>query len=94
MTTLLIWALRIVVLLIALRFILRLFARPAGRPSGRRYDRLERQGGTLVRDPQCGTYVVQNGAPSIGTGPATVYFCSTRCRDAYAEARRAAASGQ
>jgi hypothetical protein len=46
----------------------------------------ERAGGTLVRDPQCGTYVPTSRALRVGHGDSAVYFCSTTCRDAYAAA--------
>jgi YHS domain-containing protein len=45
---------------------------------------IERSGGTLVRDPQCGTYVMESRAIRLSTGGKTLYFCSTACRDAYA----------
>jgi uncharacterized protein len=44
---------------------------------------VERSGGTLVRDPQCGTYVPENRAIQVIAGDKTLYFCSTTCRDAY-----------
>ena len=40
-------------------------------------------GGTLVRDPQCGTYVPESRALRVQSGQQTLYFCSTACRDAY-----------
>ncbi len=43
----------------------------------------ERSGGTLVRDPQCGTYVPESSAVRVKAGDKTLYFCSTACRDAY-----------
>jgi uncharacterized protein len=46
----------------------------------------ERQGGRLVRDPQCGTYVPLSRALRVGSGDDARYFCSTDCRDAYAAA--------
>lgn len=87
--TLLLWIVRIIVLLILIRMVLRLlFPRgiPARRTTGA--GKLERSGGTLVRDPHCGTYVPQQGALSIGTGASAVYFCSAACRDAYAQSLR------
>jgi YHS domain-containing protein len=38
----------------------------------------------LQRDPVCGTYVVPSRALSSGTGEATRFFCSERCREAWA----------
>ena len=34
----------------------------------------------LVRDPVCGVYVVPTKALTSGTGEATQYFCSEKCR--------------
>lgn len=56
--------------------------RPASPPQ-------ERLGGTLVRDPQCGTYIPESRAVIVGTGTDRVTFCSTACRDAYLAARKA-----
>jgi len=38
----------------------------------------------LQRDPVCGTYVVPSRALTSGTGAATRFFCSERCREAWA----------
>jgi YHS domain-containing protein len=38
----------------------------------------------LQRDPVCGTYVVPSRALTSGTGSATRFFCSERCREAWA----------
>jgi hypothetical protein len=43
----------------------------------------ERPGGTLVRDPECGTYVLQAHAVRLKSGAETLFFCSPACRDAY-----------
>jgi YHS domain-containing protein len=43
----------------------------------------------LVRDPVCGTYVPRASAKVIGTGDATLYFCSDKCRDEYGKGRAA-----
>jgi uncharacterized protein len=37
----------------------------------------------MVRDPVCGTFVVQDRAVAIVDGRSRVYFCSTGCRDKY-----------
>ena len=34
----------------------------------------------LVRDPVCGVFVVPAKAVTAGSGPATKYFCSEKCR--------------
>jgi uncharacterized protein len=86
---LLAWIFRILLVLLMVRFVLRLFrARPAIPRSGRSARPQERIGGTLVRDPQCGTYVPRENALSIGRGDSTRYFCSAACRDAWAAAHR------
>jgi YHS domain-containing protein len=84
----LIWFLRIVVIAVVLRALFRLFAAwgsPASRapkPDG------SRSGGTLVRDPQCGTYIPESRALKLVTAGETQYFCSETCRDAYSAAPR------
>jgi YHS domain-containing protein len=35
----------------------------------------------LVRDPICGVFVVPGKALTSGSGTATRYFCSEKCRD-------------
>jgi hypothetical protein len=51
----------------------------------------ERIGGTLVRDPQCGTYLPQTRAIRLGSGSDAQYFCSAACRDAYRAAHSSVA---
>jgi YHS domain-containing protein len=43
----------------------------------------ERLGGTLVRDPHCGTYILESTALQVRAGHETLHFCSAACRDAY-----------
>ncbi len=38
------------------------------------------QGVGLVRDPVCGVYVMPGKALTSGSGAATKYFCSEKCR--------------
>jgi YHS domain-containing protein len=38
----------------------------------------------LVRDPICGMFVVPSNALTSGSGSATRYFCSEKCRQEYA----------
>jgi YHS domain-containing protein len=78
------WLLRILIILLIVRYIVSFFT--ARRPPMRRGASTrapERTGGTLVRDPQCGTYVPQSGAVSLKRGGATMYFCSATCRDTW-----------
>ncbi len=42
-----------------------------------------RSQGTLVQDPVCGTYVLQERALVARTAEGTAFFCSERCRSAY-----------
>ena len=39
----------------------------------------------LVRDPICGMFVVPSNALTSGSGSATRYFCSEKCRQEYAK---------
>jgi uncharacterized protein len=92
-SAIILWIIRALVILFALRLLLRLFfgaRRPTtpGRRPGSAPAPGERAGGELVRDPQCGTYVARSRAIAAGSGSATVFFCSTACRDAYAAAHQ------
>ena len=94
------WLLEAVVLTVVLNLALRaLTGRPAVRAGGPRQapggprrapggPGAERVGGALVRDPQCGTYVPQSRAIRAGSGADAHYFCSDRCRAAYAAAHQ------
>ena len=42
-----------------------------------------REGETMERDPQCGTYVPRGDAISKSIRGTTHYFCSDTCRDTY-----------
>lgn len=42
-----------------------------------------RTGGTLHKDPVCGTYVSDDSAIAQVVRGQTVYFCSLECRDKY-----------
>jgi YHS domain-containing protein len=69
-----------------LRSILRSFFggfRRSAPPRGNPPPRPVRTGGTLYKDPVCGTYVSSDSAIAENVGGETVYFCSTECRDKY-----------
>jgi len=87
----LIWVGRILLLLFLVRMVLQLLfsarRRQVSRPPR---GPMERAGGALVQDPQCGTYLPKERAIPVGAGASAVYFCSTTCRDAYAAAHAAA----
>lgn len=85
------WIIRILAVLFLIRLVLRMFAGTRRRPAAPGPSRTPatREGGHLVRDPHCGTYVPI--ARALRSGPAAdpVYFCSTACRDAWSAARKA-----
>ena len=87
------WLLRILLLFLLVRALMLivggllrgLFAVPqaAGPASGAASPRT-RSHGTLVQDPVCGTYVLQERALTARTAAGdTAFFCSERCRSAY-----------
>ena len=85
MTALFLWIVRLVVLFLIVRLVVRRVSsaigqRHAPKPSSRMP---ERAGGTLARDPQCGTYVPESRALVVGRGADAQYFCSSTCRDAW-----------
>ena len=84
---LLIWGARFVFIIFVLRALGRLLAPASARPrrAGPTPPRQppERVGGTLVRDPQCGTYIPLSRALTIGGGESALHFCSAACRDAW-----------
>jgi hypothetical protein len=48
-----------------------------------------REGGHLVRDPNCGTYLPIARALRVGSASDPLYFCSDTCREAWAAKRKA-----
>jgi uncharacterized protein len=87
---LIVWLVRAIFLLLFVRVVLSLVG--AGRRMASQRGRPgrvpERAGGTLVRDPQCGTYIPVSRAIRVGTGPSAHYFCSDGCRTAYLAAHQ------
>jgi len=79
MTTLLLWGLRVVIVLLVLRLFVRMLTGHRGVPTRTR----SRIGGTLVRDPQCGTYLPPDRALAVTTSTGILHFCSAHCRDAW-----------
>ena len=89
MTMIFAWILRVLVLLFLFRVIVRLLTsgvrtapqgpRPSPGPPAT-------PGGTLVRDPQCGTSLLESRAIALTHGREHVFFCSAACRDTWAAA--------
>lgn len=83
------WIFRILVILFLIRLALRFIARLMGAasspgPARKPNQPATREGGHLVRDPNCGTYVPVGRALRQGSGDSATYFCSETCRDAWA----------
>jgi len=54
---------------------------------GPRRSRVPDRGAQMVRDPVCGTFVVQSRALSAGSHGETAWFCSEACRTAWLKAK-------
>lgn len=80
MTAVLVWIVRLLVVLVVLRVLFRALA--GRRTMGTRAR--QRIGGSLVRDPHCGTYLPPGRALTLTTSTGVLHFCSDRCRDAWA----------
>ena len=76
MARLILWA---VLLVFVIRSLSRLLHGVLEGAGYRRDDQPQRSVG-LVRDPVCGVFVVPGQALTAGTGTATKYFCSEKCR--------------
>lgn len=87
---LIVWIVRAIFLLLFVRFVLSLIGAGRRMASRQRQSRRvpERSGGTLVRDPQCGTYIPMSRAIRVGDGSTARYFCSDGCRTAYQAAHQ------
>jgi len=88
--TLLLWIVRLLVLLLIVRFVVTMVRQvmvrtgTAPRPPKAPGRQAERIGGTLVQDPQCGTYLPKERAIAVAAGGDTQYFCSDTCREQWA----------
>ena len=82
MTVVILWVVRILVVLLVLRVLLRAIT-GARMPSQRRPARI---GGSLVRDPHCGTYLPAARALTLSSRGHVLHFCSDRCLDAWTSA--------
>jgi hypothetical protein len=77
------WLLRLLLLLLILRALWRLIE---GIVQGARAPAAPQAAGAgvpLVRDPECGNYIVPGRALSHGRGADAKYFCSERCLHTY-----------
>jgi hypothetical protein len=84
MTPLLLWIVRVLILILIVRLVIKGVTAMMRSNSGERRARMPaRSGGTLVRDPQCGTFVPESRAIAAGRGADALHFCSTACRDAW-----------
>ena len=86
MTALLIWIVRVLVILMILRLVVRFFSTRPLAPA-RRSQPLQRTGGTLVRDPHCGTYIPESRALTVRASSGPLHFCSAACRDEWTAAQ-------
>jgi YHS domain-containing protein len=68
-----------ILILLAVRALSRLL-RGVLEGAGYRQEMSGQKGMPLVRDPVCGVFVVPDQAVTIGTGTATKYFCSEKCK--------------
>ena len=75
------WIVRIIVILIILRFLYRMIMGPVRRPKHERNG--TKKAVPLVRDPVCGTFLLPDRAVKTGAGDDTLYFCSENCRAQY-----------
>jgi YHS domain-containing protein len=55
------------------------------REKARRRAGTERQGGPMVLDPQCSTYIPKDRAIQVWIGKEQRYFCSDACAQAFRE---------
>jgi hypothetical protein len=75
------------VLLVVLRLawrVIQMFTASSREARPRPQAKPERSGGTLVRCPQCGTFVPESRTVRARAGSDALEFCSTACRDQYA----------
>jgi hypothetical protein len=90
-TGLLVLVVRVVLVLIVLRFLLRFVAAVVrgyqGAPEPSRDARVATPAVELVKDEVCGTYVPRSRALFAEVGGRTAHFCSAACRDRALAAR-------
>lgn len=82
----------IIFLIFLVRLVMyRLFGQKSSRKSGARRSVNQNQArtisGSMVKDPQCGTYVASELAVPLRTGGRTYYFCSQSCLEEFKRLR-------
>ena len=78
-----IWLIRVLLLLLLAMLLVRAVWRLFGgivEGAGRSAAGVPQRGTRMVRDPVCGTFVVQSRALSATAGGETAWFCSDTCR--------------
>lgn len=79
--------LRIILIIVVVRALWRLIE-GISRGLSEKPDPRQKRAVALARDPICGTYVVPGRALAMRDGALVRYFCSERCRDAFAREPR------
>ena len=84
--------LRLIAIAVLAYIVMRLARRLLQAGAPRRDPRLDArapEGADLVRDPACGVHVPRDSAIPERAGGEELWFCSERCREAYARGERA-----
>jgi YHS domain-containing protein len=84
--------LRTLVMVVLVFIVVRLarqLLRPGAPPPDPRLDARTPAGADLVRDPACGVHVPRASAIAERADGEPIFFCSEKCREAYARGERA-----
>jgi len=86
MIAIVLWAIRILVLMLVARYVLQaVFGRRSVPVRRQSTSPAERAGGNLVRCAQCGTYVPETTVIPTRRGAGARRFCSDRCQEKWRE---------